>query len=134
MAPKRIHRSESRAEDRIEFARSQRTFSNEFAAIMWQALRNRKCEGMKFRREYPIPPYTIDFCCLELKLVIEIDGKYHQTSEGQIHDQRRDRFLHAKGFRVLRIPGYQVVKNLSKVIDLVRHAIQEEKAKKEGES
>jgi len=123
MRPKRIHRHESRTEDRTEFARSQRAYANEFASIMWQQLRNRNCGGMKFRREYPIAPYTVDFCCLELKLIVEIDGKGHLTPQGQIHDQRRDKFLAERGFRVLRIPGYQVVKNLPKVIELVQEAI-----------
>jgi very-short-patch-repair endonuclease len=134
MKPKRTDRSESRAEDPIEFARSQRTFSNEFAANMWQQLRNRRCEGMKFRREFPIPPYTVDFCCVELKLIVEIDGKDHLTSQGQSHDQRRDKFLAQQGFRVIRIPGYQVLKNLSKVMEIVQQAIQDKREKKDGDA
>ncbi len=92
---------------------------------MWQQLRNRRCEGKKFRREYPIPPYTVDFCCVELKLIVEVDGKDHLTLLGESRDQRRDKFLKKNGYRVVRIPGYQVVKNPAKVMALIRTVVQE---------
>ncbi|MBL8854721.1 MAG: DUF559 domain-containing protein [Planctomycetaceae bacterium] len=125
MRPKRTQRSDSRAEDRVEFARSQRAYANEFAANMWQQLRNRRCEGKKFRREYPIPPYTVDFCCVELKLIVEVDGKDHLTPLGESRDQRRDKYLKENGYRVLRIPGYQVMKNPAKVMEIIRSLVQE---------
>ena len=92
---------------------------------MWQQLRNRRCEGKKFRREYPIPPYTVDFCCVELKLIVEVDGKDHLTPLGESRDQRRDKYLKENGYRVLRIPGYQVVKNPAKVMEIIRTVVQE---------
>jgi len=58
----------------VEFARAQRSSANEFANTIWQWVRNRQVCGQKFRREYAIPPYTVDFCCVELKLIIESDG------------------------------------------------------------
>lgn len=54
----------SLSKEAIDFARSQRQEANRFAWTVWQWLRNRKCLGQKFRREFPIPPYTADFCCL----------------------------------------------------------------------
>ena len=70
----RRKQSQARSPDAIEFARSQRRNQNDFAAAVWQMLKNRRCRGRKFRREYPIPPYTADFCCVKLKLIIEVDG------------------------------------------------------------
>ncbi len=61
-------------QERISFARSQRRSSNEFADLMWQCLRNRQVLGKKFRREHSIPPYTVDFFCAELGLIVEVDG------------------------------------------------------------
>ena len=58
--------------------------------------------GQKFRREHPIPPYTIDFCCLALKLIVEVDGEHHQTDEGRQHDQCRDQYLAEQGYQVVR--------------------------------
>ena len=94
-----------RAPETINFARQQRQQANEFACHVWQIVRNRGCLKQKFRREYPIPPYTVDFCCVELKLVLEVDGSEHFTDEGQQHDQQRDRFLADLGDIVNRIQG-----------------------------
>ena len=105
----RSDRSSRRHQEATAFARSQRAQANEFAQIVWQIIRNRACRRQKFRREYPIPPYTVDFCCVELKLVIEVDGEHHFTGEGHHHDQRRDRFLADLGYQVLRILGYDTL-------------------------
>ena len=87
---RRSKRKRSRSADTIKFARRQRATTNGFAQDVWQMLRNRRCRGQKFRREYPIPPYTADFCCVAIKLVIEIDGEPHTTEAGRHHDQQRD--------------------------------------------
>jgi very-short-patch-repair endonuclease len=101
---------ESRRE-RIEFAREQRRTANEFAHIAWQLVRGRQILNAKFRREHPIGPYTVDFVCLELKLVIEIDGEGHWTEEGLRHDARRDAYLRRLGFEVMRFPGFRLLEN-----------------------
>jgi very-short-patch-repair endonuclease len=58
-----------------------------------------------------IAPYTVDFCCVALKLIVEVDGEHHFTNEGMTRDRDRvrDRYLTELGYQVLRIPGYQVV-------------------------
>ncbi len=108
-----MNRSRARSAESIDFARSQRACSNEFASTVWQWVRNRRCCNQKFRREYPIPPYTVDFCCVELKLVIEVDGDSHFSEDGLEHDRRRDQFLTRLGFQVLRVPGYDVIRDRS---------------------
>ncbi len=91
-------RTSKRASDAIAFARDQRVRANEFARDVWQIVRNRGCRNQKFRREYPIPPYTADFCCVALKLIIEVDGEHHQTREVGGGQMRR---------RTKRLPGNQ---------------------------
>ena len=86
-------------------------------------VRNRRCRGQKFRREYPIPPYTPDFCCVALKLIVEVDGESHQSDEGRRRDLRRDEFLAEKGYQVVRIPGYQVLKDATGVQRIIEQAI-----------
>jgi len=83
-------------------------------------LRNRKCYGEKFRREVPIPPYTVDFCCIDLKVVIEVDGQAHFTDAGKQRDRERDKFLASLGFRVLRIPGYELIREAAPVLKRLR--------------
>jgi len=119
----RSNRRSNRHPDRIEFARNQRAQANEFAHDVWQMLRASRIRGQKFRREHPIAPYTVDFVCLALKIVVEVDGKDHQTAEGQHHDQIRDRFLRRQGFEVLRFDGYQVTQDLAGVRRKIENAI-----------
>ena len=88
-----------RSPEAIAFAREQRKNANEFADRMWQFLRNRNCKGQKFRREYPISPYTVDFCCVSLKLIVEVDGKDHFTEEGKLRDAKRDRELRSQDMK-----------------------------------
>jgi very-short-patch-repair endonuclease len=104
-----MKRSQARSPDAIEFARSQRATANEFAGTVWQWVRNRQIGNQKFPREYAIPPYTADFCCVELKLILEIDGADYLTEDGRQRDRVRDDFLNRHGYRVMRIPGYDVL-------------------------
>ncbi|MBL8854717.1 MAG: DUF559 domain-containing protein [Planctomycetaceae bacterium] len=71
-------------------------------------MRGRKCEGIKFRREYPIPPDNVDFICLELQLVFEIAGKHHQTLDGQIYVHAVIDFCKRKVFASC---GFTVIKS-----------------------
>ncbi len=109
--------------DAIAFARDQRVRANEFAQGVWQIVRNRGCRAQKFRREYSIPPYTADFCCVALKLVLEVDGEDHQTEDGRECDRRRDHYLAERGYAVLRIPGYQVLQDTTGVRRLIETTI-----------
>ena len=104
------HRQE-RQPERIQFARTQRKSANEFAADVWQMVRGRRMLDVKFRREYPLGPYTLDFASVEIKLNVEIDGKDHLTDEGRERDHRRDAFVREKGWTVLRINGYRVTQD-----------------------
>jgi very-short-patch-repair endonuclease len=67
-------------------------------ARFWHHARNRAIGGMKFRRQVPVGPYIADFLCLEEMLIVEIDGGQH----GEDSDGKRDAFLRACGYRVLR--------------------------------
>lgn len=104
-----MKRSRARLPEALEFARHQRATSNEFASTVWQWVRNRQIHRQKFRREYPIPPYTADFCCVELKLILEVDGALHFDKSGLKRDRVRDDFLSKQGYRVVRISGYDVL-------------------------
>ncbi len=120
-----MNRRLQREHDAIAFARDQRARVNEFAQDVWQMIRDRRCRGQRFRREHPIPPYTVDFCCLALKLIVEVDGQHHQTDEGCQHDQHRDQYLAEQGYHVVRIPGYEVLQNAAAVRCRIEQAIDE---------
>ena len=58
-------------------ARALRAAQTEVERKLWQRLRNRQLDGAKFRRQHPIGSYIADFCCLDARLVIELDGSQH---------------------------------------------------------
>jgi very-short-patch-repair endonuclease len=83
---------------------------------LWMRLRGRQL-GAKFERQHRIGPYITDFCCLELRLVIELDGGQHlQQVEA---DQKRSAYITSRGFRVLRFWNDQVLKETDAVLDLI---------------
>ncbi len=84
--------------------------------VLWQYLRGRKINGKKFRRQYGIGSYTVDFYCTELKLVIELDGDSHYSPEGRQHDLRRDAFIRKQGICILRFTNLQVYHDLETVL------------------
>jgi very-short-patch-repair endonuclease len=91
--------------------------------VMWEELRNRKLLGYKFRRQHPLNNYIADFYCHELKLVIELDGKYHEQEEVKDKDQKRTDDLQALGINVYRISN-EDLKNRSLTIEKLLHFIQ----------
>jgi very-short-patch-repair endonuclease len=90
-------------------ARELRRDASKAEKICWELLRDRRMNGVKFRRQYSIGPYFSDFASAERKLVIEIDGEHHAY---QIEaDARRTAFMESKGWRVLRFWANEVVAN-----------------------
>jgi very-short-patch-repair endonuclease len=72
--------------------------------LLWDRLRQRRLEGLKFRRQMPMGPYVLDFVCLRHRLILEADGPFHDP----IRDAERDAWLTAKGFRVLRFSNREI--------------------------
>jgi very-short-patch-repair endonuclease len=85
---------------------------------MWRLLRGRRLEGLKFRRQTPVGPWIADFCCYELKLIIELDGGVHKLREDA--DRARDTDLRRRGFTVLRFANEAVLTNPNVVFDAIR--------------
>ena len=83
-----------------EFARKLRRNSTDAELKLWYFLRNRNLVGYKFRRQHPLPPYVVDFVCIEAKLIVELDGGQHL--ERIPHDEKRTAFLKSKGYCVIR--------------------------------
>lgn len=78
--------------------------------ILWKALRDEvEISGSHFRRQVAIGPYVVDFCCLKLRVVIEVDGKIHETDAARKSDAERETYLRAEGFRVLRLSNNEVL-------------------------
>jgi len=76
--------------------------------LLWQQFRLRP-SGLKFRRQHPIGPYIADFCCLQHKLVVEVEGIVHDMGQQPAYDQRRVQFIKDNGFRVIRVSAKRVL-------------------------
>jgi len=86
---------------------------------LWQALRNRRLSRYKFRRQYPIDRYIVDFINLEAKLIIEVDGATHSTDAETARDSDRTRALESFGFQVVRVSNLDVYNNLDGVLEMI---------------
>ena len=85
--------------------------------ILWSELQGRRLNGLKFRRQYGIGRYVVDFYCHKLKLVIEVDGSSHCTSKAEKYDKRRQEYIEKKGIKVVRCNNNDVYTNLDGVIE-----------------
>jgi len=86
---------------------------------LWQALRGKQLEGLKFRRQQVIGPYVVDFFCAASRLVIELDGGAHADEDAQAHDARRDQWIAAQGLRILRIQNCRVIEDLPGALAMI---------------
>lgn len=86
--------------------------------LLWQQLRKRP-SGLKFRKQFPIGEMTVDFVCLERRLIIEVDGEGHSFGDQPRRDAARDAIVRREGFRVIRIPAREVLKNMDAVLRFV---------------
>jgi very-short-patch-repair endonuclease len=86
--------------------------------ILWNQLRSKQIEGLKFRRQQPIGGYIVDFVSFEKRLVVELDGGQHAVSRGK--DRERDRLLTEAGYKVLRFWNNDVLQNLPGVLETIR--------------
>jgi very-short-patch-repair endonuclease len=89
----------------LTFAKQLRKQMTEGEGKLWSALRSRRFENFKFRRQVPIGKYIADFVCLERRLIVEVDGSQHEDSE---HDRVRDAWLKSQDFRVLRFRNHDI--------------------------
>ena len=100
------------------YARTMRAGATKAENLLWQAVRNRKLEGLKFKRQVPVDGYILDFVCCEVRLIVEVDGGQHSQSP---RDAVRDRHFEAQGFKTLRFWNDEVEKNLDGVCLTILH-------------
>ena len=113
----------------VPFARILRTSMTKQEVFLWRKLYRKQICGVQFFRQKPIGPYIVDFCAKVPKMVIELDGGHHFEAEQQEKDQKRDSFLRAQGFIVLRFDNRSVVENWAGVGQVIMEAIMRTRGK-----
>jgi len=93
----------------------------ELEKLFWSEVRNRKLGGYKFKRQYLIGRYIVNFVCIEKKLIVELDGPFHPMR--QAYDEERDTYLNSQGYRVLRFPNSYAADDIGIVLLTVKNAL-----------
>jgi very-short-patch-repair endonuclease len=89
---------------------------------LWRHLRAHRLNGEKFRRQQPIGRYVVDFVHFGARLIVEADGGQHNRSAA---DERRDTWLRAQGFTVMRFWNNEIMQNLAGVLETITAAVSE---------
>ena len=101
-------------------ARGLRSMLTEPETRLWWHLRNRmQLPDTHWRRQVPLAGYVVDFCCLQHKLVVEVDGNHHGLDRHLAYDAERTRSLEAQGFRVLRFSNRDVMTAMTEVLETI---------------
>ena len=93
--------------------------------FVWHRLRSRQVENCKFRRQYSVDKYVLDFYGPEVKLAIELDGASHDSDEAIAADQVRQDEIAALGIRFLRFTNQEVYAHLDAVIERIAEMVRE---------
>ncbi len=112
--------------DKIKpLAREMRKEPTGAEAKLWPAIRKEQIRSVKFRRQVAIDRFIADFCSLELRLIIELDGPIHQYTQEE--DAIRQAFLESLGFTVLRFSNIEVFNNLRGVLERIDQVVAQRK-------
>ncbi|HZF35660.1 MAG TPA: endonuclease domain-containing protein [Candidatus Angelobacter sp.] len=104
----------------VQFLRQHQTHTER---KLWQQLRRKQLGDRRFRRQYRLGRYIVDFVCLSARLIIEIDGPSHEAKVDQ--DETRTTWLESQGFRILRFSNEQVLYDLDSVVRTIAAAMSE---------
>ncbi|MCC6133476.1 MAG: endonuclease domain-containing protein [Acidobacteria bacterium] len=90
---------------------------------LWSQIRRVQLEGLRFRRQFGIGPFIVDFYCPQARLAIEVDGPSHYEEGAQESDRSRQAFLERRGIRVLRFTNREVHEQIEGVLSAIQRAL-----------
>jgi very-short-patch-repair endonuclease len=109
---------------KLSFRRKElRNKATEQEKLLWRCLKNSQL-GSKFRRQYSVGYYVVDFVCAEKRLIVEIDGSQHYTEKGLQYDQERTDFLKSFDYTVLRFTNREIIESLDGVVMKIKEFLQ----------
>ncbi len=106
-----------------EFSRDLRSHSTLSEILLWQKLRSSQFRGYAFNRQKPLGNYIVDFYCLKLDLVIEVDGNSHFFEESVVEDQERQKVIERMGLNFLRFSDLEVKRSMPSVLEEIGYFI-----------
>ena len=108
-----------------EFSRDLRSHSTLSEILLWQKLRSSQFRGYAFNRQKPLGNYIVDFYCLKLDLVIEVDGNSHFFEESVMEDQERQKVIERMGVNFLRFSDLEVKRSMPSVLEEIGYFIED---------
>ena len=115
--------NKSQQKEKRKFLRNNSTITER---MLWTRLKGKQL-GVKFRRQYGIDYYIVDFCCPRKKLIIEIDGESHLDDEQSIYDKEKEQDIEELGFKILHFSNKDIECDIEGVIKKIKGAIDEKK-------
>ncbi|MBQ1964473.1 MAG: endonuclease domain-containing protein [Tidjanibacter sp.] len=115
----KTERTHNQPEQRVARKQLRRKSTPEENAL-WSLLKGKQLDGFKWRRQFSVGPYILDFYCPQAKLAIELDGIQHTAEDVVKYDEARTRYLERDGIRVLRVPNQSVWKESDWVINVIK--------------
>lgn len=112
---KYIYKNSNRLKEVRQFLRANGTVAEK---ILWKFIRKNQL-GYKFRRQFSIENFVADFCCEEVKLVIELDGWTHDSEKTRVKDEYKQAALEAKGYKVIRFTNEQIYGDIEKILKVI---------------
>lgn len=91
--------------------------------ILWQELRGKKLIDTKFKRQFAVDKYILDFYCPEIKLAIELDGEIHNDRYVTANDKVRTTFLNSYGIKVIRFKNEEIFESVERVLEKLKEEI-----------
>jgi len=107
---------------KVQLSKALRTTMTPAEKLIWEQIRAKRLDGIKFRRQQVIVGFIADFYCDAAGLVVEIDGSVHNSPEQKTYDAERDRIFSEKGLTVLRIKNGEVFSDIGKVLEKIRRS------------
>lgn len=93
--------------------------------ILWERIRKRQIAGARFRRQFSLKGFVVDFYSLETRLALEIDGAYHQKKEQKEYDAERQALLEELDIVFLRFTNEEIFHNINEVLRTIKKTVEE---------
>ncbi|HEY0513699.1 MAG TPA: endonuclease domain-containing protein [Thermoanaerobaculia bacterium] len=91
--------------------------------ILWERLRSRRLQGLKFQRQFPVGPFVADFCCRDRRVIVEVDGEIHSDEQQMARDVERDAYLRGQNYIVVRFTNAEILNDLETVLRRIAIAV-----------
>ncbi|OGY47292.1 MAG: hypothetical protein A3J65_03100 [Candidatus Buchananbacteria bacterium RIFCSPHIGHO2_02_FULL_45_11b] len=104
----------------MELRRTLRKDSTEAEKILWKYLRGSNFPGYRFRRQYSVDSFILDFYCPRARLAIEIDGEYHNNDEVKEYDKARQEYIEDLGIRFIRFDNQEILNKINDVLSNIK--------------